>query len=160
RGTATFDVIGDGKTLWSSGVMRGGDPAKQVDLDVTGIKALLLVVGDAGDGFEYDHADWADARFDVNGAPPVAVKAVAGPAPVVAPPVVPARPKIPPPTVVGAKAGAPFLFTIAALGQRPVRFSAAKLPRGLTLDPATGHITGTLAKPGTYDVMLRASNAG
>src|SRR5205823_273130 len=77
----------------------------------------------------------------------------------VTPPGVPARPRITSPAVVGAKPGAPFLLTIAALGQRPVRFSARRLPRGLALDPATGRITGALPAAGTYSVTLRARNA-
>ena len=30
QGSVVFKVIGDGKTLWESGVLRGGDPAKEV----------------------------------------------------------------------------------------------------------------------------------
>ena len=42
-----------------SGVMRGKQPAKEVDTDVSGLKTLILQVGDAGDGIDHDHADWA-----------------------------------------------------------------------------------------------------
>ena len=56
-----FSVIGDGKTLWQSGVMRAGTPAKALEVNLTGIKNLILMVGDAGDGINYDHADWANA---------------------------------------------------------------------------------------------------
>jgi alpha-galactosidase len=37
--------------------------AVPIDLDVTGRGALRLVVGDGGNGVDYDHADWADARL-------------------------------------------------------------------------------------------------
>jgi alpha-galactosidase len=40
-----------------------------------------------------------------------------------------------------------------------MRFAVDDLPVGLSLDPATGQITGTLAKPGRYEVTLHASNA-
>lgn len=59
-----FFVLGDGKTLWQSGVMRAGEAAKTFTVDLHGVKTLLLKVGDAGDGISYDHADWADARFE------------------------------------------------------------------------------------------------
>ena len=62
KGSITFKIVGDGRTLWQSGVMRQGDAAKSVDLDLKGIKRLLLLVGDAGDGIEFDHGDWADLR--------------------------------------------------------------------------------------------------
>jgi alpha-galactosidase len=60
--------------------------------------------------------------------------------------------------VFGARPGNPFLFTVAATGTRPMRFSAEGLPAGLTLDSTTGRITGTLADPGTHRVTLRARN--
>jgi alpha-galactosidase len=159
RGSAAFEVIVGGKTLWSSGVMHGGDPAKQVDMNVTGMKTLLLIVGDGGDGFEFDHADWADAHFEFSGVSPTGLKVAPGRDPIVAPPVVPAKPKITSPMVVGAQAGTPFLFTIAALGKRPFKFSADKLPGNLILDADTGRITGMLSQPGVYRVTLRAKNA-
>jgi hypothetical protein len=64
QGTVKFRVIGDGKTRWTSGVMRAGEPAKPVSVDVRGIRYLTLEVTDGGDGISGDHADWADARFE------------------------------------------------------------------------------------------------
>jgi len=72
-GTIEFTVTGDGRTLWTSGIMRPGDAAKPIDLDLTGLKTLILAVTDAGDGIGSDHADWANARFLVTGRDPVAV---------------------------------------------------------------------------------------
>jgi alpha-galactosidase len=46
--------------------------------------------------------------------------------------------------VFGARPGADFLFSIAATGDRPMTFSAEGLPAGLSLDPATGRITGSV----------------
>jgi hypothetical protein len=59
--TIVFEVWGDGKKLWESGVMTVNDEAKRVDLDISGVDILELRVGDAGDGINADHADWADA---------------------------------------------------------------------------------------------------
>ena len=73
KASLTFKIVGDGRKLWESGVMKSGQAAKPVDLDVKGVKTLLLMVGDAGDGIDFDHADWADARFVVNGAAPRAI---------------------------------------------------------------------------------------
>jgi hypothetical protein len=61
--------------------------------------------------------------------------------------------------VVGIRPGTPFLYTVAATGQRPIRFSASKLPRSLKLDPETGIISGSLAKPGDYEFTCLAANA-
>ncbi|TDC37116.1 alpha-galactosidase [Micromonospora sp. 15K316] len=57
-GTSTFQVVGDGKVLYDSGVVTR-DAVRQVDVDLTGVRVLDLVVGDAGDGGYNDRADWA-----------------------------------------------------------------------------------------------------
>jgi len=74
-GSVEFKIVGDGKLLWRSGIVRGRDPAKKVDVDVAGVKLLKLIVTTGGDNYGSDHADWADARFEVTGARPRAVRA-------------------------------------------------------------------------------------
>lgn len=61
--TITFEVKVDGNKVWESGFMKQGDPAKFVDIDVTGKKTLELCVGDGGNGLDGDHADWAEAKL-------------------------------------------------------------------------------------------------
>jgi len=61
--------------------------------------------------------------------------------------------------IFGVRPGNPFLFTVAATGDRPMRFEADNLPAGLTIDRQTGRITGAVETPGTYHVLLRAENA-
>jgi len=61
-----FEVLIDGKKRFDSGVMKRGEPAKAVDVDVSGANNLLLVVNDGGNGITCDHADWADACLLVN----------------------------------------------------------------------------------------------
>ena len=70
-GSATFQVVGDGKTLWESGVIRRGEPAKEVSVDLKNVKKLVLQVGDAGDGNGMDHADWAEAKISGRSNKPV-----------------------------------------------------------------------------------------
>ena len=154
-----FIVLGDGKELWRSGVMKAGETAKNVSVELAGIKTLLLKVGDAGDGISYDHADWADAKFEMAGeVRPEAMTAPAEPAVILTPATSP-KPKINGATIFGVRPGSPFLFTIAASGDRPMTFSASDLPPGLRLDPQTGRITGKLDKAGEYSVTLRAKNS-
>lgn len=62
-GSVEFVIKGDGKTIWSSGVVRQGDSARLVDIDVSGIQMLAFEVTDAGDGNSGDIANWADARL-------------------------------------------------------------------------------------------------
>ena len=157
-----FFVIGDGKELWRSGVMRGGDTARDCVADVSGVKSLLLKVGDAGDGIAFDHADWADAKFETAGAMTFAVRGspvLAPVAPYILTPVPPPTPRINGAGVFGVRPGSPFLFTIPATGDRPMTFSAKGLPHGLQLDAATGRITGELKEKGEFIVTLRAENS-
>jgi len=71
-GSIEFSIDGDGRNLWTSGIMKRGDVAKAIDLDLTGIKTLVLRVGDGDNGNSNDHADWAEARFE-GGEPKVIV---------------------------------------------------------------------------------------
>ena len=62
-GTVVFQVWADGAKLYDSGVVGGGTPSSEVNVDVRGKLVLDLIVTDAGDGFNNDHADWADAQL-------------------------------------------------------------------------------------------------
>jgi len=74
KGSVVFQVLGDGVKMFESVRMIGGNAARRVDLNVTGVRTLKLVVLDGGDGIGYDHADWAGARLyrisDVTPPPP------------------------------------------------------------------------------------------
>jgi hypothetical protein len=70
KGSVVFRIVADEKTVFDSGVLRFKTPEKRVSVDLQGVKSLLLIVTDAGDGLEFDHCDWADARFTVSGAKP------------------------------------------------------------------------------------------
>ncbi len=57
RGSVIFEVYGDGRKLWSSGVMSGLDAPRKVSVAAEGVARLRLVVDDAGDGNCFDAAD-------------------------------------------------------------------------------------------------------
>jgi alpha-galactosidase len=157
-----FLLIGDGKELWKSGTMLAGQAARGCDVDVSGVKTLTLKVSDGGDGADWDHADWADAKFEAPVAQTfvtVGDDATPAAAPYILTPLAPATPRINGAGVFGVRPGSPFLFTIAATGERPMTFSAENLPKGLELDSNTGHITGLLKTKGEFVVTLRAKNS-
>jgi alpha-galactosidase len=62
------------------------------------------------------------------------------------------------PSVFGASVNKPFLYTVPATGERPLRFSAEGLPEGLQLDPANGQITGAARHEEDSEILLRAEN--
>lgn len=70
------------------------------------------------------------------------------------------EPHINGPRVFGARPGRPFIYRIPCTGEQPITFSADNLPRNLTLDAATGIITGSVpSATGAYDITLKAQNA-
>ncbi len=158
RASVEFRVLGDGRLLWSSGIMKSGDPARPVSVALDGVRTLLLFVGDAGDGISNDHADWAMARIEMKEGAPQTIPAPTEDAVILTPKPGPA-PRINGPRVYGCRPGHPFLFTIPATGDRPMTFEAIGLPVGLQLDPQTGILTGAVANRGESVVRLRARNA-
>lgn len=158
RASLQFIVWGDGARLFDSGVMHRGDPAKTIDVALTGVKRLLLQVGDAGDGIDYDHADWAEAQFVYTGKVPAPVAAPKEEA-VILTPVPPRQPRLHGPKVTGCRPGHPFLYRIPATGERPMQFAAEGLPDTLRLDAVTGILSGTVPPRGSYRVVLHGKNA-
>lgn len=144
KGSAEFQVLGSGhKILWRSGVLRGGQAPKTVDLDLTGVPQIVLRVTDGGDGFEYDHADWADAQLEVTGALPKTLPYLPA-EPTIDQSPAPAAPHLHGPALIGIRPATPFLWKVPVTGVRPLTFRATGLPQGLTLNAVTGIITGQM----------------
>ncbi|MFI9486092.1 glycoside hydrolase family 97 catalytic domain-containing protein [Promicromonospora sp. NPDC052451] len=61
-GSVRFQVYGDGVLLTETPVLSNDDGGVPLDVDVTGVRRLRLVADEGGDGKNFDHADWADAR--------------------------------------------------------------------------------------------------
>ncbi|HVT11931.1 MAG TPA: NPCBM/NEW2 domain-containing protein [Fimbriimonadaceae bacterium] len=119
RGTVEFEVWVDGKRKWSSGKMSGKMPPKACEVSLSGAKEMTLVVQDADDGIDYDHADWADAMIALkpNGARPVALRTEIKVEPPM--PIAYGDPKgvtINGPRVIGTTPGKPFLFKVPVTG--------------------------------------------
>lgn len=154
-----FELIGDGKKLWSSGIMRLGDSARLCNVQLAEVQKLELVVADGGNGNYYDHANWADAKFETTGVTTFKTYNPIASEPYILTPKSAATPRINSAKVFGVRPGSPFQYLVAATGDRPMTFSAKKLPGGLTIDRQTGIITGKLLNAGTYEVTLIAKNA-
>jgi len=155
--SSKFYVIGDRKILFGSKEMKPGDKPENVDVDLSGIKrlGLLVTIADSGTGRVY--SDWANAQFEMlNNAMPK-------PMPndderYILTPHSSKIPRINSQLVFGATPGNPFLYIIAATGERPLHFSAINLPKGLFLNAKTGIITGKITRRGNYITTLKAGN--
>ncbi|MFH8729502.1 sigma-70 family RNA polymerase sigma factor [Streptomyces termitum] len=62
-GGVRFSVYGDGRRLWRSPVVRPGDPAIPVHLDITGRSTIRLVVEEHTPFGRAAVADWAESRI-------------------------------------------------------------------------------------------------
>jgi len=160
QGSVEFYVLGDKKILWQSGVMHKGDTAATINVDISKIKKLGLLVADAGDGIDYDHADWCNAKLEMtSNINPSSLVIRLKSQQYILTPKAPDKPRINGAKVFGVRPGHPFLYTIASTGKRPIIFSADNLPQGLSLNARTGIITGKLDKEGSYNVKLIAKNS-
>ena len=75
-------------------------------------------------------------------------------------PKAPPTPRINGPKLYGSRPGHPFLYRIPCTGLRPMHFSVVGLPSSLTLDEATGIISGSApATAGDYPMTLKAVNS-
>ena len=157
-----FFVVGDKNVLWKSGVMKKGEAAKRVTVDLAGLKSLGLLITDANDGISHDHADWCEAAIEL--IEPLTAPALAMPGSDLKPdffiltPKPSEKPRINGARIFGVRPGSPFLFTVPATGRRPMKFGSRKLPPGLVLDESTGRITGRINAPGEHRVALTVSN--
>ncbi|MGQ9820809.1 MAG: NPCBM/NEW2 domain-containing protein [Thermogutta sp.] len=158
KGSVVFRVYGDGRILYDSGVVRGGEEAKALDVDLRGVRHLLLYVGSADDGIDFDHADWADARFAFEKRPPLPVAAPREEAVILTPPP-PPKPLLNNAAVYGCRPGRPVLYRIPCTGNRPILFAVDGLPPSITLDAEAGILRGTAPdQPGEYVLDLHAKN--
>ena len=159
RGAVTFSVLVDGKVAAQTGVLHGNDAPQRLSVSLVGAKSLTLLVNEVNGSISFDHADWADAEITLaDGATslppqPVHPRTLDAPARIRLIPTS-SVPAIHGARVVGATPGRPFLFLIPATGLGPLTYAAKNLPGGLSLDPKTGIISGSLHKAGTTSVLL------
>ncbi len=156
-GSVEFRVVADGKEVYTSGMMRIGDAARAVDLDLSGIDTLILIVASGPDGINYDHANWANAAFEVVGVMPTTLDAPKEEAVILTPKPGP-KPRITSARVFGVRPGSPVLYTVSATGRQPLGFHAENLPEGLSIEAETGRITGQVRRRGDYAITLIARN--
>lgn len=62
-GKVRFSVFGDSTRLWKSPLIKGGDPAVPVQVNLTGRKTIRLVVEPHSPFYSAALADWAQSRF-------------------------------------------------------------------------------------------------
>ncbi|MCF7707636.1 MAG: NPCBM/NEW2 domain-containing protein [Verrucomicrobia bacterium] len=159
KGSVRFKLVADGRRVFQTDVVCGGDKPVTVDVDLQGVERLALVVSDAGDGMAYDHADWCEAEF-ITGPGLIEVRDLPREEREILTPSPPGEPRINGPRLYGVRPGSPLLFKIPATGERPMEFAVRGLPEDLVVDTDTGIITGCIESDEhkTYKVELIAEN--
>ncbi len=156
NGSVIFQVWLDGKKVFQTDTIIGGQPAVPVRVDCDGAREALFVIAEGPGENICDHADWAEAKIHMKYGTdfrPFSIPVLTDAPPVIASGV-PALPRINGPRIYGATPGRSFLYRIPATGEGPLIYHAEHLPDGLILDPQTGIISGVISEAGTTDVML------
>jgi alpha-galactosidase len=152
-----FRVLGDSRVLHVSKPVQRGDAPEPLSVDVRGIQTLVLQVKPV-DGSRPVAANWADAKFTVTGTSPAAMDYPVEPREILTPQGG-AAPRINGPALTGVTPGHDVLYKIPVTGVKPITYGVTNLPKGLTLDPATGIIRGKIATRGRYPVTFTAKNS-
>jgi len=157
KGSVQFKVLGSHhNTLWESDVMHKGDPPSQVQVPLAGEQSMTLYVSDSGDGYDFDHADWADAKITYYGATPQT--ATWKPTePAVADYQAGSSPGFCGPDVIDGSKGVPFSWA-PSVSAASSYTAPDGLPPGLSLDAKTGIVSGAIPEDGLYTFELDAAN--
>ena len=141
RGSVIFQVVGDGRVLYQSGVLRGSAAPQSINADLTGVDLLELVVSRANDGIAFDHANWAGAQVSCTASPGEPAQQAptppAQPMPTPTPQPEPTTPSAPaPPPASPSPAQLRDSQPVVARGQRTVTISGVRIsnPRGTCID--------------------------
>lgn len=157
-GSVEFSIFSNKELLWKSQKLVSGGTSETVDISMRGIDTIILAVNGTQDGISYDHADWADSYFLVRNEKPITISRPMAKAEILTP-AISLFPRINGPKIYGARPGNSFLYKIPVTGEKPIIYSISSLPKGLSMNPATGIISGVATKKGTYKTIVKAKNA-
>ena len=157
-----FRVWADRKIVFDSRDVKIGQQPVKVHANLGGAEEIVLETTGGGPWSSYDraHGVWLDARFACEDG--VRIKPLNDPSRttqlgILTPP----EKKIPQingADIWGVRPGHPVIFRIATSGERPIKFSAKGLPKGVKLDEK-GVLRGIApSRPGDYDIKVTARN--
>ena len=161
---AEFRVWADGKVVKSVKVVEGSEPVG-LHVDLEGAREIVLETCSFVPSWlaaEASDADWLEARF--TGKPGARLEAFDDPGLIaqlgILTPPAKKEPQFNGAEVWGVRPGHPVIFRVPVSGERPMKFSAAGLPAGVTFDAKKG-IIGGKAPPekGDYPILVTAENA-
>ncbi len=63
KGSVIFKIYLDGEEVYRSSLIGGKNKPEHVEISVSGKKNMELIVEDGGDGIDFDHAIWGNAKL-------------------------------------------------------------------------------------------------
>lgn len=75
KGSVRFILKGDGKEIYKSDVLKGGDTPKPIDVELKGIRILELMADPTDDGASGDNALWISSTIEYKSTLPETVEA-------------------------------------------------------------------------------------
>lgn len=159
-GSVCFRVYADQKKVFDSDVMKAKNPAKEVNVDLKGIKILSLIVTAADDNINFDHADWVDAVIIMDGKSEIMPEVIDQPQKekYILSPKESGSPGINCPDIIGAGEERDFLYYIPIVGRKPMDVSVNGIPKGLIYDSESNVIKGKTRKAGKFTLTVSAKN--
>ena len=103
-------------------------------------------------GQQHVEVTYADEKFDD-------ILTASVTAPYILTPPAPATPRYNGPLVFGVRPGSPVIFRLAFSGEKPMKYAVEGLPKGVSLDPDKGVLSGSVAEKGDYPLVFIAKNA-
>ena len=161
---ARFRVWADDKIVYDSGTIRDRDNTKDVHVDLTGAREVVLETTSPIGWLSYagGNADWLDARFTHEAGATLEclnVTDLSQQIGILTPPESP-KPQFNGPEVWGVRPGHEVIFRVPVSGKRPMKFTAKDLPDGVIFDAGKGVLRGIAPQmKGRYPVTVTAENA-
>ena len=158
-GCVVFRIYADGRLVAESPRLHRRQKPVPIHADLRGARRIVLEAVDGAEWASYwfGHADWADATFTAADDVILRTVPLTSQLGLLTPPVAKA-PRINGPRVLGVRPGRPIRYRVPVVGEAGTAVTATSLPAGLSFDPQSRMLTGSLDRRGNYGLVLRAEN--
>ncbi len=159
--SAVLNLYADEKLVATSGIVKKGEPVKEISVDMSGVLVLSIELKGVGTDGETAFADLADAAFVMeDGAKPLSTPESFTRQLGILTPKGDGRPRVNGPCVYGVRPKKQLLYRVPVSGDRPMEISVDGLPAGTYFDAERQQLRGvTPAEKGDYPLVVRARNA-
>ena len=159
--SAILNLYVDDRLVATSGVVRKGEPAKEMSVDLKGALVLYIEVREGGTLEQSAYANLADAAFVMEDGANLlrSPESFSRQLDILTPPD-DGKPRVNGPALYGVRPRKHLLYRVPVSGERPMKIVVEGLPEGTYFDEARQQLRGvTPSKKGDYPLVIRAKNA-